>query len=262
MATEFAGRTALVTGGNTGIGEATAALLSAKGAEVCIVGRDLQRLTDVAERISAAGATCWSLCADLAVDDDLIRVVDTALDRWARIDVLINNAGIDDNEPFLTATREGWERVMAVNLTAPFRLSQLAARAMIDQGKGVIVNIASINAYGTDGTFASYNASKAALLALTRQAATELAASGIRVNSVSPGWTMTAMAAAALTPDELAAMKTRFDRVPMQRMITPDEVASAVAYLASDSASAITGTDLVVDGGTLANLYIIETLDN
>ncbi len=262
MAAEFEGRTALVTGGNTGIGEAAAALLTAKGAEVCIVGRSQQRLTDVAERIGAAGATCWSLTADLAVDDHLVRVVETALDRWGRIDVLINNAGIDVNEPFLKATRQGWEHVLAVNLTAPFRLSQLAARAMANQGKGVIVNIASIDAYGTDGTFASYSASKAALLALTRQAATELAPSGIRVNSVSPGWTMTAMAAGALTSDELATMKTRFDRVPIQRMITPDEVASAVAYLASDAASAITGTDLVVDGGTLANLYIIETLNN
>ena len=146
--------------------------------------------------------------------------------------------------------------------TALFRLSQLAARAMANQGKGVIVNIASIDAYGTDGTFASYSASKAALLALTRQAATELAPSGIRVNSVSPGWTMTAMAVGALTSDELATMTTRFDRVPIQRMITPDEVASAVAYLASDAVSAVTGTDRVVDGGTLANLYIIETLNN
>jgi NAD(P)-dependent dehydrogenase (short-subunit alcohol dehydrogenase family) len=254
----FEGRTALVTGGNTGIGEAAAALLTAKGAEVCIVGRIQQRLTDVAERISAAGATCWSLTADLAVDDHLVRVIETALDRWGRIDVLINNAGIDVNEPFLKATRQGWEHVLAVNLTAPFRLSQLAARAMANQRKGGFVNIASIDAYGTDGTFASYSVSKAALLALTRQAATELAPSGIRVNSVSPGWTMTAMAAGALTSDELATMKTRFDRAPIQRMITPDEVASAVAYLACDAASAITGTDLVVDGGTLANLYIIK----
>src|SRR5262249_17700668 len=147
-------------------------------------------------------------------------------------------------------------------LTAPFRLSQLAARAMADRGQGAIVNIASIDAYATDGTFASYSASKAAVLALTRQAATELAPHGIRVNSVSPGWTLTAMAAGSPPPDELSAMKPRFDRVPLRRMITPDEVASAVAYLASDAASAITGTDLVVDGGTRANLYIIETLNS
>jgi 3-oxoacyl-[acyl-carrier protein] reductase len=262
MAAEFSGRTAIVTGGNTGIGEAAAALLASRGAEVCIVGRNRQRLDGVADRITAAGGTCWSISADVADDDDLVRIVESARTRWGRIDVLINNAAIDVNEPFLEATREGWERVLAVNLTAPFRLSQLAGQAMVAQGNGAIVNVASVDAYGTDGTFASYNASKAALLALTRQSATELATAGIRVNSVSPGWTMTSLAADALTPGEFEEMKTRFNRVPLRRMITPDEVASAIAYLASDAASGITGTDLVVDGGTLANLYIIETLNH
>src|SRR5215470_5288615 len=111
MAAEFSGRTALVTGGNTGIGESTAALLADRGAEVCVVGRNQQRLSYVADRISGAGPTCWSQIADLAVDADLIRVVETALDRWGRIDVLVNNAGIDVKEPFLEATRKGWEHV-------------------------------------------------------------------------------------------------------------------------------------------------------
>jgi NAD(P)-dependent dehydrogenase (short-subunit alcohol dehydrogenase family) len=262
MATDFTDKVALVTGGNTGIGEATAALLAARGATVCIVGRNQQRLETVTARIAAAGGRCWAQTADLASDENLIRVIATILDRNGRIDILVNNAGIDVNEPFLEATREGWERVMAVNLTAPFRLSQLAARNMVTRNTGAIVNVASVDAYGTDGTFASYNASKAALLALTRQSATELAPSGVRVNSVSPGWTMTSMAAEALTPEELAVMTTKFSRVPMQRMITPEEVASAIGYLASDAASGITGTDLVVDGGTLANLYVIETLND
>lgn len=264
MSADFTGRTAVITGGNTGIGEASAALFASRGAQVCIVGRNSQRLDEVAARITAAGGQCWSVAADLANDNDLVRIVDTVLERSGSIDVLVNNAGIDVNEPFLEASREGWERVLAVNLTAPFRLTQLAAREMVTTGRGAVVNIASIDAYGTDGPYASYNASKAAILALTRQAATELAAAGIRVNSVSPGYTKTAMAeeALTLTAVEMDNIQGKFRRVPMQRMVTTDEVASAIVYLASDGASGITGTDLVVDGGTLANLYIIETLDS
>ena len=264
MSADFTGRTAVITGGSTGIGEATAALFASRGAEVCIVGRNSQRLEEATARITACGGQCWSIAADVAIDEDLVRIVDTVLERSGSIDVLVNNAGIDTNEPFLEASRHGWERVFAVNLTAPFRLTQLAARAMVGTGRGAVVNIASIDAYGTDGPYASYNASKAALLALTRQAATELAMSGIRVNSVSPGYTKTAMVEEALTmtSDEMDNIQGRFRRVPMQRMLTPDEIASAIVYLASDAASGITGTDLVVDGGTLANLYIIETLDS
>lgn len=108
MASDFTGCFALITGGNTGIGEASAALLAAQGAEVCIVGRNQQRLDDVTDRITTAGGRCWSQTADLAVDDDLVRVVDTMLRRNRRIDILVNNAGIDVNEPFLEASREGW----------------------------------------------------------------------------------------------------------------------------------------------------------
>ena len=257
MSADFTGRTAVITGGSTGIGEATAALFASRGAEVCIVGRNSQRLEEATARITAGGGQCWSIAADVAIDEDLVRIVDTVLERSGSIDVLVN-------EPFLEASRQGWERVFAVNLTAPFRLTQLAARAMVGTGRGAVVNIASIDAYGTDGPYASYNASKAALLALTRQAATELAMSGIRVNSVSPGYTKTAMVEEALTmtSDEMDNIQGRFRRVPMQRMLTPDEIASAIVYLASDAASGITGTDLVVEGGTLANLYIIETLDS
>jgi NAD(P)-dependent dehydrogenase (short-subunit alcohol dehydrogenase family) len=170
-----------------------------------------------------------------------IHIVDAALNRSSHLDVLINNAGIHINQPFLKTTRDGRNRVLAVNLVAPFRLIQLVAPVMAHTGRGANVNMSSIDAYGTDGNFASYNASMAAVLALTRQAATELASCGIRVNSVDPGWTEPSMAAAAVNADDLANMKNQFERVPIQRLITRDEVTSAIAFLVSDAASGITG---------------------
>ncbi|MGW4339701.1 SDR family NAD(P)-dependent oxidoreductase [Rhodococcus koreensis] len=262
MAADFTGRTIIVTGGNAGIGQAAAEKFARQGADVLIVGRSQETLRKVADGITGNGGTCWYHAADVSRDEEIAAVVDAALDRWGQIDVLVNNAGMHDEAPFLEATRAGWDRVLAVNLTAPFVFSQLVGRAMVARGRGAIINIASVDAYGTDGPFTSYNVSKAGLLALTRQVATELAAAGVRVNSVSPGWTMTAMVEDALSVENLDAMTNRYDRVPMKRMMTPDEVAAAITFLASDEASGITGTDVVVDGGTLANLYIIETLND
>jgi NAD(P)-dependent dehydrogenase (short-subunit alcohol dehydrogenase family) len=187
-------------------------------------------------------------------------MVDAALDRWDRIDVLVNNAGIDDETPFLDMDEENWDAVIATNLKGPFVVSQRIGRVMAEQGGGVILHNASIDASGGDGPFASYNASKAGILGLNRTMAVELAPHGIRVNAVSPGFTHTDMTERAVGPKLMEYLLHDFDRVPMRRLVKPEEIAAAFAFLASDDASGITGINLTVDCGLTANWYILETL--
>jgi NAD(P)-dependent dehydrogenase (short-subunit alcohol dehydrogenase family) len=221
----FDGRNVIVTGGNRGIGRAIAGRFASEGADVMVVGRNAQTLAATVAAIEAGGGTAWGHRADVTARDDVRGLVEAARVRWQAIDVLVNNAGIGYETPFLEIPEEQWDEVIATNLRAPFLLSQLVAREMAAKGGGAIVHIASIDASGGDGAYASYNASKAGLLGLNRTMAMELAPHGIRVNCVSPG-----------------------------------EIAAACAYLASDDASAVTGVDLTVDCGLTANWYILETL--
>ena len=187
-------------------------------------------------------------------------VVARAAERWGGVDVLINNAGIDDDTPFLDIDRARWRAVIDTNLTGAFLMAQAVARQMARAGGGVILHTASIDASGADGPFAAYNASKAGLLGLSRTMAVELARYGIRSNCVSPGFTHTVMTEKAVGPELMTYLNGSFDRVPIRRLVRTDEVAQAFLFLASDHASAITGTELRVDGGLTANLYILETL--
>jgi NAD(P)-dependent dehydrogenase (short-subunit alcohol dehydrogenase family) len=257
----FQGRTAIVTGGNRGIGRAVVERLASEGADVMVVGRNEETIAATVAAVTAAGGAAWGHTADVTSSADVRGVAAAAASRWERIDVLVNNAGIGVETPFLEIPEEEWDRVIATNLKAPFLLSQLVAREMAAAGGGAIVHIASIDASGGDGPYASYNASKAALLGLNRTMALELAAHGIRVNCVSPGFTRTDMTEEAVPPELLDYLLHRFDRVPMRRLVEPEEIASACAYLASDDASAITGVDLTVDCGLTANWYILETLE-
>ena len=200
------------------------------------------------------------MTGDVSRSEDVDGVVAAALERWGRIDVLVNNAGIDDETPFLDMGEEDWHAVIATNLTGVFLMSQRVARAMRDAKGGVILHNISIDALGGDGPFASYNASKAALLGLNRTMALELAQYGIRVNGVSPGFTHTDMTERAVGPKLMAYLNGSFERVPMRRLVKPAEIAAAFAFLASDDASAITGQNLVVDCGLTANWFILETL--
>ena len=261
MADRFDGQTVIVTGGSAGIGKATAQAFAREGANILLAARNQEALEKAAAEIMEAGGTATWCQADMAVPESLTRVIDTAQEQFGRIDVLVNNAGIFEEATVLEASLESWNRVLAVDLTAPFLLTQQAAKVMAGQGRGCVVNIASIDGHGVDGPYVSYSVAKAGLLHLTRQCAVELGPLGIRVNSVSPGWTLTPMAAAALTPAELEVMNGAHDRVPLRRMVTVEEVAATVTFLASGAASGVTGTDVVVDGGTIANLYILETLN-
>jgi NAD(P)-dependent dehydrogenase (short-subunit alcohol dehydrogenase family) len=257
----FEGKTAIVTGGNRGIGRAIVERFASEGADVLVAGRDEPTIGATVAGVAAAGGKAWGLVADVRRDEDLDRLVTEAAARWDRIDVLVNNAGIGYETPFLELPREQWDEVVATNLRAPFVLSQLVAREMARAGGGAIVHIASIDASGGDGPYASYNASKAGLLGLNRTMALELAPHGIRVNCVSPGFTRTDMTEEAVPPELMEYLLHRFDRVPMRRLVEPKEIAAACAYLVSDDASAVTGIDLTVDCGLTANWYILETLE-
>ncbi len=260
MGGRFEGRNAIVTGGNRGIGRAIALRFAAEGADVMVVGRNEATIVATVAAIEASGGKAWGHRADVTETADLRGVVAAARTRWSRLDVLVNNAGIGYETPFLEIPEAQWDEVVATNLRAPFLLSQLVAREMATTGGGVILHIASIDASGGDGPYASYNASKAGLLGLSRTMALELARHGIRVNCVSPGFTHTDMTEEAVPPELMDYLLHRFDRAPMRRLVRPDEVAAACAYLASDDASAVTGIDLTVDCGLTANWYILETL--
>lgn len=254
------GKTVVVTGASRGIGRAIAKAFTLTGATVALWGRTLQSVEAAA---AAMGPNAFAVQCDVAVSSAINAAFDATLARTGRVDVFINNAGMSGvAAPFLTMTEAQWDGVMEVNLKGPMLASQLAARHMAERGAGVILHNASIAANGVDGPFSHYSASKAGLLALMRSMAVELAVHGIRVNAVSPGYTRTEMTTSyfGLGNDEMLA--TGFLRVPIGRLVTPEEVAAAFVFLASNAGSGITGTNLVVDGGLTANLYIMETIPN
>jgi NAD(P)-dependent dehydrogenase (short-subunit alcohol dehydrogenase family) len=257
----FAGSTVIVTGGGRGIGRAISERLAGEGAQILLVGRTTEPMERTVSMLAATGGRAWFVRADLERAEDIASVRDAAMARWGRIDVLVNNAAVDDRAEVVDIRVEDWDRVLRVNLTAPFLLSQAVARDMVASGRGgAIVNVASVDADAYDGPYTSYAVSKAGLLALTRCMAVELAPHGIRVNAVSPGWTFTEMMGTAMGAELADRLSTRFDRFPIGRAIRPEEVAAAVAYMASADAAGSTGTNLVVDGGVTSNLYVLETL--
>jgi NAD(P)-dependent dehydrogenase (short-subunit alcohol dehydrogenase family) len=257
MSERFAGKNVIVTGAGRGIGRAIAQRFAGEGAEVMLVGRTAESLE---RAVASIGPQTWPHIADVSDAEQVAGIVAAAKSRWPRIDVLVNNAGIADEAAFLEIEEESWDRVLGTNLRGAFLLAQAVAREQVATGGGSIVHIASIDASGGDGPYASYNASKAGLLGLNRTMALELGPHGIRSNCVSPGFTHTDMTEDAVPPELMDYLINRFDRVPMRRLVKPEEIAAACAFLASDDASAITGIDLTVDCGLTANWYILETL--
>ena len=256
----FEGKNVIVTGAGQGIGSAIAKRFAREGADVMLVGRRPEALERVVREIEATGGRAWAHQVDVSESTQVGEAVAAAMARWGRIDVLVNNAGIAEEAPFLEIEEASWDRVLSTNLRGAFLIAQRVAQEQVASGGGSIVHIASIDASGGDGPYASYNASKAGLLGLNRTMAMELAPYGIRVNCVSPGFTHTEMTESAVAPELMDYLVNRFDRVPMQRLVKPEEIAAACAFLASDDASAITGIDLTVDCGLTVNWYILETL--
>jgi NAD(P)-dependent dehydrogenase (short-subunit alcohol dehydrogenase family) len=237
----FAGRGVVVTGGARGIGRAIVDAFEAEGASVVAV--DLAPVEGVE-----------TVVADLGDVEAARTVIPEAVARLGRLDVLVNCAGVQPDGPALEVSAEEFDRTFAVNARAPFLLMQDAVRRFAAQGegaRGAIVNVASANAIRGESPESAYNASKAALIALTTAFAHEFGHLGLRANCVAPGETITPEEAAAMTEEDRRVLHAYLRRVPMRRPGTVAEQAAAVLFLASDDASFITGHTLVVDGGEL-----------
>jgi 3-oxoacyl-[acyl-carrier protein] reductase len=236
------GKVAIVTGATRGIGRACALALAGEGADVLVCGRDATAGASVCAEIAILGRRAVFHAADLGSVPEARGVVDAAVARFGRLDVLVNNAGLFERRPALELEEEDWDRLFDVNLKGAFFCAQAAARAMIGQS-GAIINIASDAAWsGGLNPCVHYAATKAGMLSITRSLAKELAGNRVRVNAVAPGMIETSMGAGAgATLGGLA--------IPLGRYGTPAEVAAAVVFLASDEASYITGAVLNLSGG-------------
>jgi 3-oxoacyl-[acyl-carrier protein] reductase len=236
------GKAALVTGATGGIGESIAKALHAQGAVVGISGRNKDKLDALA---AALGSRVHVLPADLSDAAATDKLVADAIATMGKIDILINNAGLTKDNLALRMKDEDWQAVLDVNLTAPFRLARACLKGMMKARFGRIVNIASIVGVTGNPGQANYVASKAGMIGWSKSVASELASRNVTVNCIAPGFIATAMTD-ALTPDQKAAIDVQ---IPMGRMGTPDEIASAAVFLASDEAAYVTGQTLHVNGG-------------
>jgi 3-oxoacyl-[acyl-carrier protein] reductase len=239
------GRIALVTGASQGIGRACALELAKAGATVALAARNVDKLADVAAEIAAAGGTAQAFALDVASENSIKECAKTVLVAFGGISILVNNAGITRDILAMRMKRKDWDDVLTTNLTGAFLMSQAVMSTMVKARWGRIINITSVVGETGQAGQANYAASKAGLIGLTKALARELASRTITVNAVAPGFVETAMTG-VLTDEQRAAMMSI---VPLNRAGTESDIAHAVAFLASEEASYITGHTLDVNGG-------------
>jgi NAD(P)-dependent dehydrogenase (short-subunit alcohol dehydrogenase family) len=241
------GKTALVTGASSGLGQHFARVLANAGAKVALAARRLDRLQQLEAEVRAAGGQATAVVLDVTDRASITKAFDTAEAALGPVTILINNAGVPAGSYFLKTTESDWRSVLDVNLDGVFRVGQEAARRMSKTGNGgSIVNIASITAFGVLKAIAAYSASKAAVVSLTKSMALELARDGIRVNALAPGYFSTELNDAFLTSD---AGRRLLSRVPMERAGKLEELDGPLLLLASDAGAFMTGSVITIDGG-------------
>ncbi|WP_029042741.1 3-oxoacyl-[acyl-carrier-protein] reductase [Cucumibacter marinus] len=241
---DLTGKRALVTGASGGIGRSIALALAEQGATVALSGTNQERLAQTAEAIKGESHT---LTCNLADRDAVEALVPAAMEAMGGIDILVNNAGLTRDNIFIRLKDEDWDTVIEVNLTAAFKLSRAATKAMLRQRWGRIIQITSVVAVDGNGGQGNYAASKAGLIGMSKSLAKEVATRGITVNSIAPGFITSAMT-------DMLNDKQRqviLDDIPMARLGTPEEIAAAAVYLSSQEAAYVTGQTLHVNGGAV-----------
>ena len=247
----LAGKVVLITGASSGIGKATAIEMGRQGADVVVnyIGQ-ADPANQVVKEIQNGGSKAVAIEADVSRGDQVRQMIQQAVEKLGKLDVLVNNAGIEYDTPFLDKTEEEWDKVIAVDLTGPFLCAQAAAREMVKRGEGgTIINISSVHEDIAFPGHIDYCAAKGGLRMMCRDMALELAPHHINVVNVGPGAIATPINTATLTNPK--AKQELIDEVPLGRIGSPEDVASLVAYLASDAASYITGTSVFIDGGLM-----------
>ena len=251
---KLADKVAIITGGNSGIGEATAELFSREGARVCVTGRNEKRCQDVVAKIKKTGGEAIYVVADIRFLDECRKIVEATIEAFGKVDILLNNAGVYFAENTIECTEEHWDLTVDVSLKGAFLMSKFALPSMIERRSGVIINVSS--GWGVQGgeRAVSYCAAKGGMVVMTKAMAIDHGTQGIRVNCLSPGDVKTPMLEADARDQGMtvAEYEANASQRPMGRVGTSEELAKAALFLASDDSSYMTGANLVVDGGGIA----------
>ncbi|HEX8369398.1 MAG TPA: glucose 1-dehydrogenase [Pyrinomonadaceae bacterium] len=248
---DLSGKTAVVIGGTSGIGRALAHGLADAGADVVVTSRRLEQVEATAAEIEARGRRTLRITSDVSDRQSLENLLNECVKEFGKVDILVNSAGKTKRQPTLDVSEEDWNDILETNLSGTLRACQIFGRHMVERGYGRIINIASLSTFVSLFEVAAYSASKAAVASLTKSLAIEWAARGVNVNAIAPGVFRTALNEKLL--DESERGREFLTRTPMRRFGQVEELAGAAIYLASDAASYVTGSVLVVDGGFLAS---------